>query len=240
MTPRAKSALAEADVVLGYKTYLAQIEKHLQGKEIRSSTMTKELDRAGSALDLACAGKVTALVSGGDPGIYAMAGLVFELIAAREIPLGKGPDKLNVKVIPGVTAFTCAAAILGAPLNHDFASISLSTRLTPWEVITKKLDLAAQADFVIALYNPKSRGRDWQFNEALKIIGESRGPQTPVGIVQKASRPSEAVNLTTLKDAASAEVDMQTVVIIGNSRTYRYLDKMITPRGYKDKYDLSS
>ena len=238
LSGQARSALEQADVILGYKTYVDHVRPWLKGKEITASGMTKEIDRASEAIDLALSGKRAALVSGGDPGVYAMAGVVFEVARGRNLPLGEGPGELKIQVIPGIPALAAAASLLGAPLTHDFACISLSDRLTPWDLITKRLDLAAQADFVIVLYNPKSKGRDWQFDEALKIIGQSRPPETPVGVVTKAMREGETVRLTTLGEAAQAPVDMQTIVIIGNTQSFVYNGRMVTPRGYLDKYGL--
>ena len=232
----AKEALDDSDIVLGYKTYVDLAAPLLSGQEIVSSHMTQELDRAAQALDLALSGRRVALVSGGDPGVYAMAAVVFELVRKRNLDLG-GTGNIRVEVVPGVPAVTASAALLGAPLSHDFCCISLSDRLTPWELILKRLAMAAEADFVIALYNPKSRGRGWQFPEACGIVGEHRSPETPVGIVSKAMRKGQRVQLTRLSEAADAEVDMQTLVIIGNSQTFIYEDRMITPRGYLAKYD---
>ena len=209
----------------------------LSGQEIAASGMTKELDRAGEALDLALAGHSVALVSGGDPGVYAMAAVVFELVEKRNLTLGADRGGLEIEVVPGVPAVTAAAALLGAPLSHDFCCISLSDRLTPWELIEKRLALAAEADFVIALYNPRSKGRDWQLGRALEIVGGSRSAQTPVGIVSRAMRQGQRIGLVRLAEAAGAEVDMQTLVIIGNSQTFIHGDRMITPRGYLAKYD---
>lgn len=198
--------------------------------------MTQELDRAGAALDLALAGERVAIVSGGDPGIYAMAGVVFELARARALSFGAGPDQLQIEVVPGIPALAAAAALLGAPLTHDFACISLSDRLTPWEVIAKRLALAAQADLVIVLYNPKSRGRHWQYGQACQILKQVHSPDTPVGLVTNAGRDGEKIVLTTLGPAETADVDMHTIAIIGNSQTFLYQGRMVTPRGYMNKY----
>lgn len=225
-------------MVLGYKTYIDQARPVLADQEIRASGMTKEIDRAAQALDLAAAGRRVALVSGGDPGIYAMAGVVFEVARGRGMALGDRPGGVQVEVVPGIPALAAAAALLGAPLTHDFACVSLSDRLTPWPTIAKRLDLAAEADFVIVLYNPKSQGRTWQYGEALNLIGQHRTPATPVGVVGQAMRDGQRVTLTDLAQAAAAEVDMRTVVTIGNSRTFVYQGRMVTPRGYLDKYDL--
>ena len=234
MTLRARHALEQAEVILGYKTYLKLAGPLIQGKETEASGMTKELDRAGRALDLALSGRVAALISSGDPGIYAMAAVVFELIKDRSLQLGR--HGLQVEVVPGVPAVSGAASILGAPLSHDFACISLSDRLTPWELIEKRLDLAARADFVIALYNPKSKSRTRQYPRALEIISRHRGGDTPVGVVTRVGREGEACQVLSLAQAQNAEVDMQTVVIIGNSQSFVHSGRMVTPRGYLDKY----
>ncbi|CAO0822155.1 precorrin-3B C17-methyltransferase [Desulfarculales bacterium] len=234
ITEQARQALAGCQVVLGYKAYVEQAAPWLTGQEVLTSGMTKELRRAALAVEKAQAGQSVALISGGDPGIYAMAAVVFELARARGLDLG--PNGLEVEVIPGVPAMAAAAALLGAPLSHDFACISLSDRLTPWELIERRLDLAAQADLVIALYNPKSKGRAWQFGRALEIIGRHRAAATPVGVVTQAQRPGQAVLLNNLGQTREAAVDMQTIVIIGNSQSYAYQKRMITPRGYVAKY----
>ena len=232
----AREALDRAEVIVGYKIYVEQIKTLVADKEIAASGMTRELERAGLALDMALSGRDVALVSGGDPGIYAMAGVVFELARARELTFGTGPGQVRVEVVPGIPALAAAAALLGAPLTHDFACISLSDRLTPWPLIEKRLALAAEADFVLVLYNPKSKGRDWQFGRACEIVAEHRSGQTPVGIVTRARREGQAVNLVQLDRAANADVDMQTVVIIGNSQSFVYQERLVTPRGYIEKY----
>lgn len=191
----------------------------------------KEVDRCRQALELAAAGRKVALVSGGDPGIYAMAGLVFEM--ARE--QGRLVD---IEVIPGIAAVNACAARLGAPLMHDFAAISLSDLLTPWELIEKRLAAAASADFVIAIYNPRSKRRTEQIHRAREILLSHRAPDTPVGIVTGANRENERIELTTLAHMLHCRFDMQSTLIIGNSQTFVWHDRMITPRGYKEKYDL--
>ncbi len=234
ITLQARQALADSQVVLGYKAYVEQAAPWLTGQEVRASAMTRELERAGQAVDLALNGRRVALISGGDPGIYAMAAVVFELARSRGVDLG--PEDLRVEVVPGVPAVAAAAALLGAPLSHDFACISLSDRLTPWNLIERRLDLAAQADFVIALYNPKSKGRDWQFARACQVVAQHREPATPVGVVGRASRPGQSIVLTDLAGAPQALVDMQTIVIIGSSQSFAYQGRMVTPRGYLRKY----
>lgn len=202
--------------------------------------MTSEMRRAEEAIDSAMSGKRTAMVSGGDAGVYGMAGAVFEVAAARGITLGREPGQLRIKVIPGGPAIVAAAALLGAPLTHDFCAVSLSDRLTPWELIEKRLALAAQGDFVIALYNPKSKGRDWQLGRATEILLETLSPDTPAGVVGRAGRAGQEVVLTTLAGLPEAPVDMQTLVIIGNRSTFVYQGFMITPRGYVNKYGPES
>lgn len=206
----------------------------MKDQQVIASGMTAEVARAEEAIELARAGRVVAVVSGGDAGVYAMAGAVFEVAAARKLVLG--PAGLDIRVVAGLPAFVASAAVLGAPLTHDFCAISLSDRLTPWPLIEKRLSLAAEADFVIALYNPKSRGRDWQLSRAAELISRHRSLQTPVGIVQKAMREGQAARIITLADLPAAEVDMQTLVMIGNSSTFTYQGFMITPRGYVSKY----
>lgn len=236
ITLAAQKSLRSAQAVYGYGLYLEQAQPHLKKAETHKSGMTSEMRRAEEALDSALSGLRTAVVSGGDAGVYAMAGAVFEVAAARGITLGREPGQLRIKVLPGVPALVAGAALLGAPLTHDFCAISLSDRLTPWELIEKRLALAAQGDFVIALYNPKSRGRDWQLGRAVEILREHLKPETPVGVVGRAGRPGQEVALITLADFNQAPVDMQTVILIGNQSTFTYQGFMVTPRGYVNKY----
>ena len=198
--------------------------------------MTNEMRRAEEAIDSALSGRRTAVVSGGDAGVYAMAGAVFEVAAARGIELGRDLGQLRIKVIPGVPALVAGAALLGSPLTHDFCAISLSDRLTPWELIEKRLALAAQGDFVIGLYNPKSKGRDWQLGRAAEILLEHLSPDTPVGVVGRAGRAGQEVILGALSGLAEAPVDMQTLIIIGNQSSFVYQGFLVTPRGYVNKY----
>jgi precorrin-3B C17-methyltransferase len=230
LTPAAAAAIEDAAVVVGYKTYLDLIAGLLDGKEVMASSMMKEVDRCRKALELAL-DKDVALVCGGDPGIYAMAGLVFELARKMETPP-------KIEVIPGIAAVNACAARLGAPLMHDFAVISLSDLLTPWDLIEKRLNAAAAADFVIAIYNPRSKKRDWQLPRAREIILAHRGPETPVGIVTAASRREEKIIVSTLSEMPISEVGMQSTLIIGNSRTFIWDERIITPRGYGEKYQM--
>lgn len=231
MTLAASEILAGAEVIIGYKTYLELIPEFLTGKEVISSEMMKEVDRCRKALDIASSGKQVALVSGGDPGIYAMAGLVFEM--AKE-----AASACTIEIIPGLAAINSCAARLGAPLMHDFAAISLSDLLTPWEVIEKRLAAAADADFVTAIYNPRSKRRTEQIVRAREIFLSYRDSTTPVGIVTAATRDNEKIVITTLEAMLEQEIGMQSTVIIGNSQTFTWKDLMITPRGYADKYQL--
>ena len=231
MTLAARDALGNVEVIVGYKTYLELIEEFLPGKEIISSQMMKEVDRCRQALDIAVSGKNVGLVCGGDPGIYAMAGLVFEMVKEKNY-------SCKVKIIPGLAAINSCAARLGAPLMHDFAAISLSDLLTPWEVIEKRLNAAAMADFVTAIYNPKSKKRTEQIAKTRKIFLQHRAPETPVGIVTAATRENEKIVVTTLEKMLKNDIGMQSTLIIGNSQTFSWNDLMITPRGYTKKYQL--
>ena len=231
MTPAAAEALAAAEVIVGYQTYLDLIPEFLTGKEVIASQMMKEVDRCRKALDMAAEGKKVALVSGGDPGIYAMAGLVFEMAREQNICV-------EIEVIAGIAALNACAARLGAPLMHDFAAISLSDLLTPWEKIEQRLEAAAAADFVVVIYNPKSKKRAEHIVRAREILLAHRSPQTPVGIVTAATRENERIVLTTLEKMLESEIDMQTTIIVGNSMTFAWQGFMVTPRGYAAKYAL--
>jgi precorrin-3B C17-methyltransferase len=209
--------------------------------------MTKEVARVEAAIEQVRAGKSCAIVSSGDPGIYAMAGLVFETCKIKGIAIIP-PDRatraeddsnfLRIEVVPGIPALSAGAALLGAPLTHDFAAISLSDLLTPWELIEKRLEAAARADFVIVLYNPKSRKRHWQLEKAQKIILQHRDKNTPVGIVSRAMREQQNLEIVPLDSLHAADVDMQTTVFIGSSTSSEYMDFMYTPRGYSKKYKI--
>ena len=232
MAPRARTALEQAEVVVGYRTYLDLVGDCLNpASEVISSSMMQEIDRCRKALELAEQGRRVVLVCGGDPGIYAMAGLVFEL--ARSVDA-----QVAIDIIPGIAALNSCAAILGAPLMHDFAAISLSDLMTPWEVIERRLEAVAPADFVVVIYNPKSKKRTDQIVRAREIMLQHRSPATPVGIVSGATREHETVRLTTLGTMLDEEIGMQTTVIIGNSQTFVWRDRMVTPRGYSKKYGL--
>ena len=247
LTKRAVEVLTAVDVVVGYRTYIELIQSLIAGKTIISTGMTQEVQRVEAAIEQAQNAKSCAIVSSGDPGIYAMAGLVFETCQLKNIPIatpvsgidGRGAESaLIVEVVPGIPALSAGASLLGAPLTHDFATISLSDLLTPWEIIEQRLEAAASADFVVVLYNPKSKKRTWQLARAQKILLKYRDRQTPVGIVVSAMRDKQQVRIVALEDLHREYVDMQTTVFIGSSASSRYLDFMITPRGYAQKYGI--
>jgi precorrin-2 C20-methyltransferase / precorrin-3B C17-methyltransferase len=224
LTPQAGQALRSAEVVLGYSAYLEALQPLQLPGELRGSPIGAEAERAAQALELAAAGRRVALVSSGDAGVYGMASLVLE--TAERAP------GVDVEVVPGVTAALAAAALLGAPLGHDFACISLSDLLTPWPVIERRLDAAGAGDFVVALYNPLSRRRTWQLPRARELLLKHRGPQTPVGLADRAFREGARVWLTTLGQLTDAGVGMETLLIVGNSQTRVINGRLVTPRGY--------
>lgn len=232
LTPQCRAALDRAEFIVGYGRYLDLVPPELlAGKDLLSTGMTGEMARADAALAAARAGRRVAVVSSGDAGVYAMAGLVLELAEQRGLL-----EVLDIRVLPGVPALAAAAALLGAPLTHDFACVSLSDLLTPWETIERRLDAAAGADFVLALYNPRSRRRDWQLPRALEIIARHRGPQTPVGLVRNAFRPGQEILTAQLSAFDPAAADMLSILFVGNSATRLAAGRMLTPRGYLDKY----
>ena len=222
LTPEAREALNQADMVIGYSTYIKLAQPYLKDQTVISSGMKKETDRAQLAVDEALKGKRVAVISSGDPGVYGMASPILEI----------APAGLDVQVIPGVTAATATAAALGAPLTHDFAVISLSDLLTPWDTILRRLDAAASADFVIVLYNPRSHGREQHLDVARNVVQKHRAAETPVGLVKDCGRVGETQQITTLGTMAVEDVDMTTTVIIGNSQTKVLHGRMVTPRGY--------
>jgi adenosylcobyric acid synthase len=236
LTAAATQAIAAADVIIGYDNYIELIRPLLEGKEVVCTGMMKEVARCREAIRRSCAGEAVALISGGDAGIYGMAGLVLELIEmdAAEDPDAPQPD---VQIIPGISAVQAAAAQLGAPLMHDFAVISLSDLLTPWGLIKTRVEAAARADFVIALYNPRSKNRRTQIEESQAIILRHRPADTPTGIVRNACRDGQNVVVTTLGQLLAHEIDMTSIVIIGNASSF--IDRqgrIVTPRGYAGKY----
>ena len=233
LAPAASKALADSDVIVGFRSYIQQIEGLTAGKEVVSMELGQELERAAAAVDSAYAGKTVAVVSSGDAGIYGMSGPVFRVLTDRNWD-GHAPA---VETVPGVSAMQAAAAVLGSPLMQDFCAISLSDLLTPWEKIRERLEAAGQGDFVVALYNPRSQRRQGQLLEAREILLKHRAGDTPVGIVGDAFRPGQRVKITSLQDLQkeAESVDMVTIVVIGNSTTYLHGGRVITPRGYEKK-----
>lgn len=229
ITPAARSAITQADVVIGYSLYVDLVSPLLRpGQIVETSPITQERQRGDRAIDLAQWGLTVAVISSGDCGIYGMAGLVMEQLQQRGWD-GKTP---KVQVFPGITALQAAAARVGAPLMHDFCAISLSDLLTPWEMIEKRLMAAAAADFVTAIYNPRSQTRTQQITTAREIFLQYRKPDTPVALVRSVYRPDEQITLTTLGELNVQSIDMLTVVLIGNQSTRQHGDWLITPRGY--------
>ena len=230
LTPAALDALKCCDVVVGYDGYLEQVRDLVDGKQVVSMPLGKEMERAARAAELANEGLSVAVISSGDIGVYGMAGPVFEHLAKD----GWDGEQPEVEVVPAVSAAQAAASVLGAPLMQDFCAISLSDLMTPWDTIRKRLDAAAYGDFVIALYNPRSRRRQKQIVEARGIVMKHRSAETPVGIVRNACRPDEDSMMTTLGelDEHFDRIDMFTTLIIGNSTTYIHGGRMVTPRGY--------
>lgn len=224
MAPAAVEAMEKCDVIVGYSTYMRLVRDYTKGKEIVTNGMRGEVERCQEAINIAKTGKNVGVISSGDAGVYAMAGLILELME-------EGSD-IEVKVIPGITASIGAAALMGAPLMNDFCHISLSDLMTPWEVIEKRLHAAAQGDFVICLYNPRSKGRPEHLRTALNIISQYKSVDTIVGLGKDIGRKHENIVLTTIKDLDETLVDMTTVVIIGNKETYIKNGYMLTPRGY--------
>lgn len=224
LTGRARAALAACDLVVGYTAYVALIQDEFPDKEYRSTGMRKEVDRCRAAVEAALEGHDVAMVCSGDSGVYGMAGLIYEV--ARDYP------PVDIEVVPGITAACGGAAVLGAPLTHDFAVISLSDLLTPWEKIEKRLSAAAQADFVICLYNPSSRNRPDYLQRACDILLREKDPATVCGTVRNIGREGEEGQLLTLGQLRDTQVDMFTTVFVGNSQTKVLGGKMVTPRGY--------
>lgn len=220
-------AINKSDSIVGYNRYVDLIKTILKDQKVHTSGMMEEVDRCKKALELAENGETVTVVSSGDPGIYGMAGLVMELNKKKQ---------LDVEIIPGISAVNAAASLLGAPISHDFAVISLSDLLTPWEVIEKRIKCAAEGDFIIAIYNPKSKKRVDQIVKTREIVKQFRPAATPVGIVTNAYRDQQSVVISNLNDFTDEEINMLTVVIIGNSQTVVHENRLITPRGYQEKY----
>ena len=237
MTFRAKEAIGESDTIVGYETYVNLVKDLIGGKDVYRYAMTQEVERARQCIDLAESGRTVSLVSSGDPGIYGMAGLIYETLAGRGWEPRSG---LRVEVVPGVSALNSCASIIGSPLMTDFAVLSMSDLLVPWEIIEKRVEAAALGDFVVVIYNPSSKRRIRQLQDARRILLKHRGPSTPVAIVKGAFRDSQSVVLTDLgrMEEHADRLGMISTVIVGNSSTYNYKDLMINPRGYSSKYAL--
>jgi precorrin-3B C17-methyltransferase len=237
MTFRAKQVIEESNTIVGYETYVNLVEDLIAGKEIHRYAMTQEVERAHQCIDLAKSGKIVSLVSSGDPGIYGMAGLIYEVLAEE------GWDRKNglyVEIVPGVSSLNSCAALVGSPLMTDFAVVSMSDLLVPWEIIVKRVEAAAQGDYVIVIYNPSSKKRIHQLQDTRKILLKYRSPTTPVAIVKGAFRESQTIVLTDLENLENHadQLGMISTVIVGNSSTYKYQDLMINPRGYTSKYNI--
>jgi len=226
ITPAVIKAVSEADVVVGYKYYFQFITPYLKvGCECIDTGMKHERERAEQAFQLAEQDKTVVVISSGDAGIYGMTPLIYEMKRERH-------SDVEVEALPGISAFQKAASLLGAPVGHDFCVISLSDLMTPWDVIERRIKAAAMGDFVTAVYNPKSNGRYWQLYRLQEIFLQERSADTPVGYVRQAGRPEQEVTITTLAEFDPEDVDMFTVILIGNSQSYQWSGKMITPRGY--------
>ncbi len=227
ITPRAIEALKNSDVIAGYDLYIDLIKEIIEGKRLINTPMKQEVKRCQMAIEEALNGNTVAMISSGDAGVYGMAGVIHELCEAH--------PEIEIEVIPGITAACSAASVLGAPLIHDFAVISLSDLMTPWEKIEKRLKLSADADMVICLYNPSSIKRSDYLQKACDIMLEYKAEDTKCGYVRNIGREEESYNLCTLKELRDTKVDMFTTVIIGNETTQIINNKLVTPRGYKVK-----
>ena len=225
LTGRAREALERADLIVGYTAYIALIREEFPEKEMMSTGMRREVDRCRAAVEAAVSGRDVAMVCSGDSGIYGMAGLIYEV--AQEYP------PIEIEVVPGITAACGGAAVLGAPLTHDFAVVSLSDLLTPWDKIALRLECAAKGDFVLCLYNPASHSRPDHLKRACDILmAAGKSPDTICGYVQNIGREGERGTITTLGALRDTQVDMFTTVFVGNSQTKVIGGKMVTPRGY--------
>lgn len=226
MTVKAARVLKESDVIIGYTVYIDLVREHLPGKEFLSTPMTKEADRCHMAFSEAQKGRTVSMICSGDAGVYGMAGLMYEISV-------KHPD-IELDIVPGVTAATAGAALLGAPLTHDFCVISLSDLLTPWALIEERLLAASKADFAVCLYNPSSKKRQDYLKRACDLMLRYKSPDTVCGIGKMIGRQGQEKELMTLKRLRDISVDMFTTVFVGNSQTKVVSGAMVTPRGYKD------
>lgn len=237
MTFRANEVIGESDIVIGYDTYISLIEELIRGKEIYRYPMTQEVERANQAIEFAEKGKIVSLVSSGDPGIYGMVGLIYEILAEKG---WKNGERIYLECVPGVSSLNSCAALVGSPLMTDFAVVSMSDLLVPWDIIVKRVEAAALGDYVTVIYNPASKKRVHQLRDTRDIFLKYRKPDTPVAIIKGAYRDSQAIVLTTLSKMIEHQdmLGMITTVIIGNSSTFQYDSMMINPRGYRSKYQI--
>lgn len=227
MTLKAIHAMEKSEVIIGYTVYVDLVKEHFPGKEFLTTPMKKEVDRCVMAFEEAKKGKVVSMICSGDAGVYGMSGLMYEV--------GVNYPEVELEIIPGVTAATGGAAVLGAPLIHDFCLISLSDLLTPWEKIEARLLAAAEADFVVCLYNPSSRKRSDYLQKACDLMMQHKSPETVCGTVQSIGRDGQTMQVMTLKELRDTQVDMFTTVFIGNSQTRNINGRMVTPRGYANE-----
>ncbi len=237
MTYRARQVIEESEVIVGYETYVGLVEDLIAGKQVYRYAMTQEVDRANQAIGFAEAGRIVSLVSSGDPGIYGMVGLIYEILAEKGWDINNG---IYVESVPGVSSLNSCAALVGSPLMTDFAVVSMSDLLVPWDVIVKRVEAAALGDYVTVIYNPASKKRIHQLRDTREIFLKYRKPDTPVAIVKGAYRESQQVVVTTLERMLDFQemLGMITTVIVGNSSTFNYKGMMINPRGYSSKYEL--
>jgi precorrin-3B C17-methyltransferase len=239
MTYRAKMVIEESEVIIGYDTYVSLVEDLIAGKEVYRYAMTQEVDRANQAIDFAEKGRIVSLVSSGDPGIYGMVGLIYEILAQKGWNR-EDNSSINVECVPGVSSLNSCAALVGSPLMTDFAVVSMSDLLVPWDIIVKRVEAAAIGDYVTVIYNPASKKRVHQLRDTRDIFLKYRKPDTPIAIVKGAYRESQEMVVTTLDKMLEHQdmLGMITTVIVGNSSTFNYEGMMINPRGYTSKYEL--
>ena len=235
ITPAALEAIQEADVVVGYRTYMLLVRALIKDKQRIQTGMTEEISRARHAVEIAKKGQTVTIISSGDAGVYGMGTLVFEVLKEEGWTRNDSPE---VRIVPGATALNSCASLVGTPLGHDSCMISLSDLLTPWPVIAKRIEGAAMGDFVIGLYNPASGRRQRQIVEAKKIISKYRSLDTPVALVKSAYRFRQNIVMTNLDEMLDYEIGMLTTVIVGSTQTYMFEGYMVTPRGYQNKYTL--
>jgi len=240
MTYRAKQVIEESDVIIGYDTYVSLVEDLITGKEVYRYAMTQEVDRANQAIDFAEKGRIVSVVSSGDPGIYGMVGLIYEILAKKGWSRENKDSNIYVECVPGVSSLNSCAALVGSPLMTDFAVVSMSDLLVPWDIIAKRVEAAAMGDYVTVIYNPASKKRVHQLRDTREIFLKYRKPDTPVAIVKGAYRDGQELVVTTLEKMLEHQdmLGMITTVIVGNSSTFNYEGMMINPRGYASKYEI--